>query len=234
MRNEKCRVGFNPPIPKNVSLKWVSTIMFELPRNVREFVVRDIIYIIGGGSVIVSFLYCFDRLPNEGTPVAFYFLGAGIAYVVGCAIQDLFSIIRLVTTGPVERPGGFIRRVYRRFTGEEWLELKDFDPGQVRQALRSVLKNDEVRAARYERAISGMILATTMAPCTFLSGSLILLRTICSPSAFDFAVAAAALLLSLGLFVLAWLKAVQITRIDGEVLADYRDLAKETDIDSDA
>lgn len=208
--------------------------MFELPRNVREFVVRDIIYIIGGGSVLTSFLYCFGRLPNESTPVAFYFLGAGIAYVIGCAIQDLFSIVRLVTTGPVEKPGRFIRCVYRRFTGEEWLDLKDFDLGRVRQALRSLLKNDEARAARYERAISGMILATTMAPCTLLSGVLVLLRAICSPSAFDFAVAAASLVLCVGLFVLAWLKAVQITRIDAEVLADYRDRAKETGVSSDA
>jgi hypothetical protein len=67
--------------------------MGELPRNVREFIVRDLIYIAGGGLVIVSFLYRFDRLPDQDTPLAFYLLGAGAAYVVGSALQDIFSIV---------------------------------------------------------------------------------------------------------------------------------------------
>lgn len=70
--------------------------MPDLPENVREFIIRDLIYIIGGGMVIGSFLYRFDRLPGQDTPVAFYVFGAGIAYVVGNALQEFFCIIGLV------------------------------------------------------------------------------------------------------------------------------------------
>ena len=206
----------------------------ELPKSVREFLVRDLIYIIGGGCILVSFLYRFDRLPGERTPVAFYLLGTGVAYVLGCAAQDLFSIARFVTTGPVVKPGRFIRYIYRRFTGEQWGELKGFEPSEVRQAIRSVLKEDEARAAHYERAIGGMILATTMAPCTLICSGLVFWRALASCSGFDFALAGASLALSVGLFVLAWLKASQVTQIDAAVVADFRAASKPTGVDGDA
>jgi len=205
----------------------------ELPKSVRDFLFRDLIYIIGGGCVLVSFLYRFDRLPDERTPIAFYLLGAGLAYVLGCAAQDLFSIARFVTTGPVVKPGRFIRCIYRRFTGEQWREIEEFEPSEVKRAIRSVLKKDEARAARYERAIGGMILATTMAPCTLISSALIFWSVWVSRSEFDLTVAGASLALSVGLFVLAWLKASQVTQIDAGVVADFRAASKERGVDSD-
>ncbi|MBL7146890.1 MAG: hypothetical protein ISS76_21815 [Phycisphaerae bacterium] len=206
--------------------------MAELPRNVREFLVRDLIYIIGGSSVITSFLYLFDRLPNENTPLAFYLLGAGIAYMIGSSLQDLFSILKVVTTGPVEYPNKIIRGIYQRFTGEKWTELKEFDPSKVRTALRSILKNNEARAASYERAISGMILSTTMCPCTLVSSLLIFLKWLASCSSFDLAVALMSFFLSVGMFTLAWLRATQVTRIDAEVLNEYRDNIKNENVSS--
>ena len=98
----------------------------ELPKSIREFLIRDLIYIVGGGCVLISFLYRFDKLPDERTPIAFYLLGVGIAYVIGSTVQDLFSIACLVTTGPVVKPGKFIRFIYHRFTVELRQELKEF------------------------------------------------------------------------------------------------------------
>jgi len=123
----------------------------ELPKNIRQFIVRDLVFLTGGGSVLTSFLYCFDRLPRKETPVAFYLLGAGVAYVIGCALQDLFSIARIVTTGPVPRPGKFLQFIYRSFTGEEWTDLERFDPSEARQAIRDIVRSDEAAVGLVSR-----------------------------------------------------------------------------------
>ncbi len=206
--------------------------MGELPRNVREFIVRDLIYVVGGGIVLTSFLYRFDRLPDQDTPLAFYLLGAGVAYVLGSSLQDLFSILRLVTTAKYPKPNRLVRWMHRRFTAEEWKDLPELDSSEIRSAIRKVLKDDLCRT-HYERTISGMILAATMGPCTLVSGLLVSWRWLASSSGFDLAVAVTSLVLSVGLFALTWLRAAQVTRIDADALADYRDTRKGVDVSSE-
>jgi len=55
--------------------------MNELVKALKNFIVRDIIYIIGGASVILSFLYLFKKIGiiTKDTPAAIYLLIAGIA-----------------------------------------------------------------------------------------------------------------------------------------------------------
>ena len=208
--------------------------MGELPKNIREFIVRDLIYVVGGGVVLTSFLYRFDRLPDGDTPVAFYLLGAGIAYVVCNVLQDVFSIFRLVTTAPVFKLGKSWRWIYRRFTNEAWKEIDNFNPGQTRRAIRSLRRKDPGYAADYERVISGLILAATMAPCTLMSALLVLWKCLVCPNQFDVCLFAALLALSVGLFVLARLRAARMARIDAESPAEDHVTPEQLDQESDA
>jgi hypothetical protein len=196
--------------------------MGELPRNVREFVVRDLIYIAGGGMVLVSFLYRFDRLPDKDTPLAFYLLGAGIAYVIGNALQDIFSIFGVVTTAPVFKLGKRWSWIYRRFTNDDWKDISNFDPVRTQRAIRSLRRKDRGFAAEYERVISGLILAATMTPCTLASGLLVLWRWLVSRNQFDLSLGTVSLVLSSGLFVLARVRAAQMARIDADAPEEDR------------
>ena len=202
--------------------------MGELPKNVREFIFRDIIYIVGGGIVLISFLYRFDCLPNQNTPVVFYLLGAGLSYVIGLSIQDLFSIARLVTTAKYEKPNRLVRCMYRRFYNEKWKDLPELNSNEVLPAVRKLLRND-LRRAHYERMISGLILASTMGPCMLISSLLIFWKWSVSCSGFDFAVFVTSLVLSIGLFALAWLRAANVTRTDADALAEYGPTEKNED-----
>jgi len=201
--------------------------MAELPKNLREFLARDLIYIVGGSSVIVSFLYRFDRIPDSSTPIAFYMLGAGLGYVVGYALQDLFSILRLVTTAQVTKPNRLLRWAYARFAGEPWEELPPLKSNEIGPGLRRFL-NDDFTRARYERSITHMMVGTTIGPCILLSSFLIFWRWLVGRSQFDLVLSIVSLVLSVVLFLLSWIKAMQVTRIDARAVAD-RQAASEKD-----
>ena len=176
----------------------------------------------------MSFLYCFDRLPNKDTPVAFYLLGAGVSYVLGCSLQDLFSIARLVTTAKYPKPNRWVCWMYLRFNNENWKDVPEFNSSELRPTFRELMK-DDLRRAHYERAISGLILAATMGPCMLVSSLLIFWRWFSSCSGFDLAIAVTSLFLSIALFALSWLRAAQVTRTDADALVDYRATGKNED-----
>lgn len=173
--------------------------------------------------VLTSFLYRFDQLPNGDLAFVFYLLAAGVAYVVGNVLQDVFSIFRFVTTAPVLKPGRVVKWIYRRFYGETWEETINYDPAVSQRAVRSLRRKDNAYAARYERVISGLILAATMAPCTLISSLLIWSQWWGCRNQFDFWLATTLLFLSAGLFVLARLRAARMGRIDARAPEDDRD-----------
>jgi hypothetical protein len=55
----------------------------DLPKSIRDFLARDLIQIVGGGTVLTSFLYSSNRLPIDDIPFAFTLLGIGLSYVIG-------------------------------------------------------------------------------------------------------------------------------------------------------
>ena len=75
--------------------------MGDLAKLLERFIARDLIFVTGGGLVIASFLHLVNRLPTTGHSNVFYALLVGLAYFVGLAMQDLFSLFGLVTTATV-------------------------------------------------------------------------------------------------------------------------------------
>ena len=79
--------------------------MGELVTALRHYIARDLVFLVSGGSVVATFLYVFSPVPIlSGWPTISYVLAAGIAYVVGYAVQDICSLAGFVTTAPVQKP----------------------------------------------------------------------------------------------------------------------------------
>jgi hypothetical protein len=100
--------------------------MNDLVSLFRNFIYRDLAFIIGGSIVIVSTLHAFGislhRLQDQ--PYTLFLLTV-LAYVVGYAVQDLGALLpcRPTFTGYVLRPGRLSRFLYWRFTNSGWEPL---------------------------------------------------------------------------------------------------------------
>jgi len=163
--------------------------MNELVKALKNFIVRDIIYIIGGASVILSFLYLFNKLDIIGKeiPTAVYLFLAGIAYVIGYCIQELFSLAHIVTTASYFEPWLILRRLYYSFLHRPWTDIfPDIPDGeQRREHIFRRLDEAELKIqekacpdnkAERERLISLMLVGTSIGPCSLVSGFLLLYK----------------------------------------------------------
>ena len=121
--------------------------MSELIKALGRFVARDLIYVIGGTTVILSFLYLFNCLSSDELPLAYSLFGAGLAYVVGYAIQDLCCLVGLVTMADYFEPNCFVKRLYRRFTREDWCPIERFDTHGL--TLQSILVRQKQRTSLF-------------------------------------------------------------------------------------
>jgi len=189
----------------------------DLPQSIRDFLRRDLAYIVGGGIVLNSFLYSSNRLPIDKIPLGFTMLGIGLSYVIGYEIQDIFSISRIVTTAHVTKPNRFLKWVYKRFENEPWEDLPECCFNDLGHALQSFNDND-LSKAEYERTISHLILGATIGPCMFIASLFVFVKWCLHPNFFFFFLFTLSLLSGCGLVVLCWLKAIQMTRIDVEAV----------------
>ncbi len=186
--------------------------MDELVRSLRRFIARDVIFIVGGSAVILSFCYAFDRLWILDMPRPLYLVAAGFAYVLGYVVQDLFGLLRLVTTAHVFNPPGWVRRIYRLHTGREWVEIAPFDGEGALLAIERAAAKGEVPEAtsnRLERLVALRQVGTTLGPCCLLSCGFLLFRAFKFQDPFDIGLGVAVLVLGAALVVLGWLKGAQ-------------------------
>jgi hypothetical protein len=146
--------------------------MDEFVKALRHFIFRDAVYIVGGSGVIASRLYRFHRLPTAELPVAVYALLAGMAYFVGWAVQDVASIVRVVSTAPLT-PGRVTNRLYFLFTRQKWPKL-------VPQS------GDENINARLERHMTQMIAGATLGPCCLIAFGFVAWKCRVESGTFDF------------------------------------------------
>lgn len=149
--------------------------MNELVRALKDFIIRDIIYIIGGVSVIISFLYACGKvcIIKENSSTAFYLYFAGISYVIGWLIQEVFSIVHAVTTSMSYRPKWcIIKQLYRCYMRDGCPEVKQFD--QVEYSILINQKGSEKNNAELERIVGFMQIGTTIGPCALVVGIILL------------------------------------------------------------
>lgn len=183
----------------------------DLLRTFNYFVTRDLVYILGGGAVILSFLYYFDRLPSGKMQTAAFLFGAGLAHVIGFAVQDLLSLFRIVTTKDEVMPKfPIMRKLYYWFTGEQW----NVQQGDLkRKKLKFMDKASVYVMGEFQRIVTLRMIGTAVGPCLALSSILVFLRYL-SPlgKSFDLALALSLCILGLGLMLLGRLQGYEQTR----------------------
>jgi hypothetical protein len=194
--------------------------MDKIPLHIERFITRDVNYLIGGGSILVAFLHAFDELAPTDWPLISQLFAAGIAYVLGYAMQDLFSIWGIVTTAPSSKPPKFLWRAYKRFTGRAWLprRLCGIDlPGKEGRLVREEFGKNDVARIEYERRVSLMQIGTTMAPCALMVSIILAGKVTCSLARgseehlpFDLFIGLGSLFLTFAFYVLAWLKNMEL------------------------
>ena len=182
--------------------------MNELVKALRVFISRDLLYVIGGSSVLASFLYLFDRLPSSDQPLPVYLFLGGLGYVTGYAAQDGLGLTGFVTTRNVSKPPGIIQWFYRRFTGYEWTEIpKEAD---LQKGTMALIEDAPERVmAEFQRIITLKHVGTTMGANGLFVAVFLGLRWWAHDELFDLCVAISTFLLAVILIILGWLKSAQ-------------------------
>jgi hypothetical protein len=100
----------------------------------KNFIYRDVAFILGGSIVLGSFAYCLDLLQLKDLPfftissVPNVILFAALAYVVGYGVQDSGGVMRVSATAVPYKPKCCGRRLYKAFTRLDWTPV-DYHEG---------------------------------------------------------------------------------------------------------
>lgn len=195
--------------------------MSELIKALRNFITRDLLYVVGGTSVIAAFLYLFDRLPDSDPPIEVSLFVAGIGYVVGYAIQDGLSLTRIVNTEYLQRPPWWVRKLYRVNTGHEWSVSVNVD---VATAMMVVVEKSPPRVlAELNRIITLKHVGTTMGSSGLVASVMLIVRAAMRDDQFDTALAAGCSIMTIVLILLAWLQSAHQTAMTMALYERYVD-----------
>src|SRR5512132_762132 len=94
--------------------------MDELVKSVTNKIIRDAAYFVGGGTIIASvWLSCDSSTTVSGIPAIIQVFLAGLAYVLGFLVQEIFSLCSWFSTALFIRSGRLFRLLYRWHTREE-------------------------------------------------------------------------------------------------------------------
>ncbi len=187
----------------------------EVIKAFREFIARDLVFIISGAVVVGTFLHIFKRVPEPNDSWVLFALLAGIAYFVAYAIQDTLCVFRVLPSAPVSNPGAFVRWMYKGLYRRQWTTIeREIELDEARH------KVPPERQPELERLITLQQIGTAGGPCIFLSGIGFLVEWLQSRSSFDFAVAVAGCAVGLVLACLAWLKAAQRAQFLATIAVD--------------
>jgi hypothetical protein len=189
--------------------------MDSIIKALQQFLTRDVLYILGGGSVIVSTsLYWGVTLPSKlESPVALFV--AGIAYVIGYIIQEVVSLTPILTTSHFT-PNKFITFIYKKFTNHS-LDIKEAVTNNT--AFVELYPNlSERQVQQIERTITLKHVGATMGSNWLVSSIFLILLAVdlgTKPMVF---IAVTALFCSLFLLLMAWVKGAQQMQMFSEVL----------------
>lgn len=165
--------------------------MNELFKALSTFVARDIIYMIGGSTILftlayLTYVYSPDTVQqlqqvaetngvkNLSTTAQLFLMpfGLGVAWVFGYVTQDGLSFTRIVTTAPLPNPHYIVQWLYHRFTGSPWENI------DRREYSNATIIVDELASSRtvakLERIITLKHVGSTMGSCWFISSILVL------------------------------------------------------------
>jgi hypothetical protein len=176
------------------------TPMEPIIRALGRFASRDLMYVVGGLSVILAFKLAFDIqiIPIDPSTAQLFF-AIGLAYPLGYVVPGTLSLTRLLTTSIVLRPPSCLRSIFSWWAGMDWNVPCGFD---AHEAYYQLYKAEPEQIAAFERPIFLKHIGTTIG-ANWLVCALLLFIAGHRP------VAAAALLASLLLILLGWLEGME-------------------------
>jgi len=181
--------------------------MSDLFKAFEKFLFRDMSFLLGGSVVVASGMYVFNGLPT-GDVLAFeYFIGAGVAYAVGYSVQEVFTLLRIVRTKAGYSPNWLSSSLYHLFDRRRAVQV---DPREYQEAKRWLYEQAPQRFRDdHERTEALKQVGTTLGPCFFLSGVILLGKDVLLRLEYESAVSWGFVVLGLVLFLLGWLKVTQ-------------------------
>jgi hypothetical protein len=192
-----------------------------------KFLYRDVVFALGGSTIIIAILYAFQKIPAPGSSIAAYkyIVAAGVSYAIGYAVQDLFSILGLVRTRAAVAPNTFCKLLYRWFERAPELPHEDFKSEEYDKARHWLYQEDTPQRYRYnhERTESLKQVGTVFGPCFAISGIILLIGYFsCDKNGFDLGISVASFVLGVVLWSLGWLKVTQ----QAQYLLSYKQIAE--------
>ena len=182
--------------------------MDELVKTLKDFITRDLLYVVGGGTVGLAFCYLFEVTLPPSPSTAATLLAAGIAYGVGYAIQDGLSLTPIVTTAPVVDPGLVVRFLYQRFARTGWVAIDRETFNLAQEAFTTIASDRDY--AQWNRIVSLKHIGSTLGTSGLVAAGLLAAVAVRSKGdTFAVALAIASLILSLTLLGLSWVKGAQ-------------------------
>ena len=187
----------------------------ELLKALQKFLLRDLSFVVGGSAVVVSFLFVYGKLDNLVLSAPILFLGTGLSYVIGYAVQEWATIFRCVRTKAGVKPPRLAKFLFRIFERKppDWKPQCRNDYKKAKEWLYLTTTPQRYRDD-HERTESLKQVGTAVGPNFLLAGIILLIGVISNHLKwyfvpFNVAVMLCLLFLGLGLTLLGWLKVTQ-------------------------
>lgn len=178
--------------------------MNELVKILRHFITRDMIYIIGGTSIVLSFLHMWDALSILTPTTLIHWIGIGFVWLIGYLIQEFFSLLHIVTTKPPRNPPNVMKLLYNLFQHKKWQDIGLFDFEEAR--IKIYEKASERNIARLQRIITLKQAGSTMGPCFLTSGIILIIKSAMNGAPVDITLAIIIPILGVIFVSTSWIK----------------------------
>lgn len=181
--------------------------MSDFLKAFERFLFRDLSFIVGGAVVLGSGMYVCGRFPTAELPAFAYFVGAGVAYAIGYAIQEFSTIFHLVRTKAGFSPNLLGKALYRCFDRKAAVAV---DATEYEEAKKWLYEAAPQRFRDdHERIESLKQVGTALGPSFVVAAAILLSKNWLSQVPFELVAASSLAGLGLALWLLGWLKVTQ-------------------------
>jgi hypothetical protein len=190
-----------------------------LLKNLGTTIVRDLIYVLGGASILFAFLYRFNFLSQSSVDIFIKIFLVGLAWIIGYATQEIFCIFGLVTTA-YKKPNKFLIFLLNRFAiPRDWSNMPVDGKGLLKARLCIEKHCSTQTFGRIERTINLKQLGSTMGPCLLITFIIILskLLFIKDINNYDWPLAIMSIILSLIFILINRLKVAEQYYLEWEI-----------------
>ena len=189
--------------------------MNSVIKALQQFLTRDLLYVLGGSSILLSIGWYFGLAVPEKSNNAILFFVIGIAYVIGYLIQELVSLTPILTTSHFE-PNKFISWLYQKFTNHELVLSEKMTNNTAFVELYSQMEDRQIQ--QIERTITLKHIGSTIGSNWLISSIFIVLKAMETKENLHTFVAIAISSASVFLLILAWIKGAQQMQMFSEAL----------------